>query len=120
MSIPYHSQNRKIGAAYEEKAAAYLKEQGYHILAQNFICRQGELDIVAKDKEYLVFVEVKYRKSGMYGQAIESISYQKMKRIYATARYYMYCNNFSENTPCRFDVIAFENQEMIHIKDAFW
>ena len=56
--------NHKTGAEYEQKAGAYLEEQGYEILEYNFRCRAGEIDIVARDGEYLVFCEVKYRASG--------------------------------------------------------
>ena len=53
---------REIGSGYEEMAAAYLIEQGYKIVVRNFSGRRGEIDIIARDGEYLVFVEVKYRR----------------------------------------------------------
>ena len=54
---------RKVGTDYEKQAAEYLKKKGLKILEQNFYCRMGEIDIIAKDREYLVFVEVKYRRN---------------------------------------------------------
>ncbi len=54
---------RQTGAAYEEQAARFLLEQGYQILERNYRCRQGEIDVIARDGSYLVFVEVKYRSS---------------------------------------------------------
>ena len=58
---------RKIGQDNENAAAEYLKQQGYEILAQNFYTRMGEIDLIARDDEYLVFVEVKYRRSASAG-----------------------------------------------------
>ena len=60
----YRCSKRKTGAEYEQKAGAYLEGQGYEILEYNYRCRTGEIDIVARDGEYLVFCEVKYRASG--------------------------------------------------------
>lgn len=58
---------RQTGAAYERCAGEYLRTQGYELIAYNFRCRQGEIDIIARDGRYLVFVEVKYRKNGQSG-----------------------------------------------------
>ena len=52
---------RKIGTAYEQEAVLFLKQKGYRIIARNYYCKQGEIDIIAVDQNYLVFVEVKYR-----------------------------------------------------------
>ncbi len=54
---------RTVGAVYEKRAGAYLKQQGYELLEYNFCCRSGEIDLIAKDGAYLVFVEVKYRRT---------------------------------------------------------
>lgn len=109
---------REIGTAYENKAVLYLQEQGYQVIKQNFRCRQGEIDIIAKDREYLVFIEVKYRKNAYEGAALEAVTTQKQRRIIQAARYYLYHIKCTER-PCRFDVIAFEGKEMVHIKNAF-
>lgn len=58
------SNTRNTGTSYERKAAEYLEQQGLVILKHNYRCRQGEIDLIARDKEYLVFVEVKYRSHG--------------------------------------------------------
>ena len=60
---------RQTGTAYERRAGEYLKEQGYELIGYNFRCRQGEIDIIARDGRYLVFVEVKYRGGGGPGEA---------------------------------------------------
>ena len=59
---------RELGFQYEEEAVRYLKDQGYRILCRNFSCRQGEIDIVAKEGCYLCFVEVKYRGTARWGR----------------------------------------------------
>ena len=68
--------NRSVGAEYEKIAMSYLEKQGYEIIECNFFCSYGEIDVIAKDKEYLVFLEVKYRKNTKYSLsfAITSIS----------------------------------------------
>ncbi len=111
---------REIGTAYEKKAVLFLQNQGYQIIKQNFRCRQGEIDIIAKDREYLVFIEVKYRKNAYEGAALEAVTPQKQHKIMRTAKYYLY-TTASEGfeRPCRFDVIAFEGEKMIHIQNAF-
>lgn len=110
---------RKIGTVYENKAVLFLQEKGCRIIKQNFRCRQGEIDIIAKDREYLVFIEVKYRKNAYQGAALEAVSLQKQRRIIQAARYYLYIAAEYAQTPCRFDVIAFEGEELYHIKNAF-
>lgn len=110
---------RKIGQDNENAAAEYLKQQGYEILAQNFYTRMGEIDLIARDDEYLVFVEVKYRRSASAGYPEESVTRQKQQRIIRTARYYMLKNKITENTPCRFDVLAIEGTKIRLIKNAF-
>ena len=110
---------RTIGAEYEKKAGAYLASMGYHILEYNFRNRQGEIDIVARDGPYLVFVEVKYRASGRNGHPVEAVDFRKQRGICRTARYYLMTKGFSMDTPCRFDVVAAEGQGISVIKDAF-
>ena len=71
---------RKTGAVYEERAAAYLIQHGFQILEKNFYCRQGEIDLVGIHGEYLVFVEVKYRKSKGKGLPEEAVTAAKQHR----------------------------------------
>lgn len=110
--------NRKIGTKYEQNAIAFLKKKGYHILNKNFFCKFGEIDIVAQDNEYLVFVEVKYRSNSSMGLALESITTAKRQKLIKTAEYYLYVNKRFD-CPCRFDVIAFDNGSVQHIENAF-
>lgn len=82
-------QNKITGNYGEEIACVYLKKQGYKILARNYRIRGGEIDIVAKDGETLVFIEVKTRWSHEYGPPTESMTFWKIKALLKTARFYV-------------------------------
>ena len=69
--------NRAKGSIYEEKIAAFLKQSGFVILERNYRCKQGEIDIIAKDGKYFVFIEVKFRASGSAGFSLEAIDHRK-------------------------------------------
>ena len=77
-----------MGSIYEEKIAAFLKQNGFVILERNYRCKQGEIDIIAKDGSYFVFIEVKYRASGSAGFSLEAIDHRKALRIRNAAVYY--------------------------------
>lgn len=110
---------RCLGAGKEKIAADFLREQGYTILDKNFFCHGGEIDIIASEGDYLVFVEVKYRKNTRYGYPEEAVTAVKMKRIIKAARYYMYKNHYNENIPCRFDVVGILDDEIRLTRNAF-
>ena len=110
---------RKIGTDYEKLAGAYLQQQGYEILAYNFRCRIGEIDIVVRDGKYLVFVEVKYRGSSQAGNPLEAVHFKKQQSISRTASYYCLKHGYGENTPCRFDVVGICGEEYVLVKNAF-
>lgn len=116
--------SRELGTYGEEQAALYLRSKGYDILKMNFRCRTGEIDIIASDMDYLVFVEVKLRKNGNYGTAAEYVMYTKQRRILSAARYYL-AGKKLEKQP-RFDVVEViapqgekEKPKINHIEDAF-
>lgn len=73
---------RKIGTAYEQEAVLFLKQKGYRIIARNYYCKQGEIDIIAVDQNYLVFVEVKYRSKKKSTSALEAVTLQKQTSYY--------------------------------------
>lgn len=89
----------------EELARKYLKEQGYRILEMNYRIRGGEIDIVARDGEYLVFVEVKARWSHEYGPPAESITPWKIKYLLKTAQFYLLKIKW-EDKPYRLDFVS--------------
>lgn len=110
---------RATGAFYEQKAGAFLEQKGYVILERNFRNRNGEIDIIARDGEYLCFIEVKYRTTNDWGNPLEAVDARKQNQIRRIAQYYMMKQGMSEWTPCRFDVIAFEGEQITHIENAF-
>lgn len=113
---------RRVGAEYEEVACNYLKELGYTIIEKNYRNRIGEIDIVAKDNDFYVFVEVKYRKNNNFGTPFEAVDYRKQNRIRNVARGYLYEKHISQYTMVRFDVVGItsENGTKIELlKNAF-
>lgn len=92
------------GRVGEDAATYYLQKEGYIIICRNFSCFQGEIDIIAKDGNNLVFVEVKTRTSTRYGEAKEAVDENKQKHIYKAAEYYLYKNRL-EDKFVRIDVI---------------
>ena len=110
---------RAVGSRYEAEAAVFLEKLGYKILEQNYRDRLGEIDIVARDGRYLVFVEAKYRGSGRCGYPEEAVDRGKQQRIRHTAQYYLYRHHCGENTACRFDVVSVEGEEIRVMKNAF-
>lgn len=110
---------RSLGTKHEQIAAEYLKTMGYLITETNFRCRQGEIDLIARDGEYLVFVEVKYRADSRAGEPEEAVTPAKRRTILQVARFYLYCHRLPETTKCRFDVVAIKGDKVRVIKDAF-
>lgn len=109
---------REIGSKYEHVAGNYLEQQGYKILEYNYRCRRGEIDMIAQDGEYLVFCEVKYRKGGMAGSAVEAVDVYKQRKLWKTAEYYLLRHGLY-HVPCRFDVIGIEDNRIDLVKNAF-
>jgi putative endonuclease len=99
--------NKSFGNEGEDIAAGYLKSEGYEIIERNYRFHKGEIDIVAKDNNsnYLVFVEVKSRKSLEFGEPEYAITPAKSKQLKRMANYYL-VDNHVKNTDCRLDVIT--------------
>lgn len=93
-----------IGKEGEDKAIKYLQKQGYKIIQRNFECRQGEIDIIAKDKEEYVFIEVKTRQNFHYGMPCDAVTEKKQNHIWNATKYYLYSHKL-ESKFVRFDVI---------------
>lgn len=118
-------QRKAVGDRGELLAAAHLVKQQYTILAQKWRCRSGEIDIIAKSAEELVFVEVRTRStSGTFGTPLESINYRKQAQVRKTAQIYLHRMNCLD-ARIRFDVIAIQLgrygsvAELQHIVNAF-
>lgn len=110
---------RQTGADKEKLAAVFLEEHGMLITERNFRNRQGEIDIIGYHNQYLVFVEVKYRRSGIKGNALEAVGLQKQKQICKVADYYRYIHRLGMNTMVRYDVIAIQGEDIQWIQNAF-
>jgi len=113
-----------LGCFGEDAACSYLEQQGYQILARNFRCKMGEIDIVAAKGEIIAFVEVKTRQSLLYGAPCEAVTWKKQRHIIKTASYYIHGNHrLDSRFSYRFDVIevivAGDITEFLHIEGAF-
>jgi putative endonuclease len=108
---------QRAGMDQEDKAVMFLRSHGYTIVSRNWWCRFGEIDIIARDGDQLVFVEVRARQSDSHGSPEETVSLRKRKRIIAAAQIYL--SNKDCDLAVRFDVVTiFGNDFRLH-KDAF-
>ena len=110
---------RKKGAAYEQVAAAYLQNHGVRILERNYRNRRGEIDLIGKDGEYTIFIEVKYRKDDEKGSPAEAVNFAKQKTICKVADYYRMTHGMGEFSAVRYDVVAIEGEIITWYKNAF-
>jgi len=110
---------REIGTIKEDLAGKFLIDNGLSILEKNYRVRSGEIDIIARDGSYLVFVEVKYRKTASSGHPEEAVNYNKMKQICKVSNHYRIYKKIPDNQSIRFDVIAIEGDEIRWYKNAF-
>ena len=106
-------ERHELGKTGEEIGTQYLINNGYKLIIRNFRCRQGEVDIIAKDKDEIVFIEVKTRRNTNYGYPIDAVDKRKQKHILNASKYYVYKNKL-EKRKIRFDVIE------IYKKDKFY
>ena len=102
---------RDVGTFYEDIAAEYIRNNGGKIIKRNFRSRQGEIDIIARDGEYLCFVEVKYRAGDKYGDALEAVGSAKQRTVCKVSKVYIRMNGGDFDTPMRYDVIAVNASE---------
>ncbi len=117
------SPRQVAGHAVEAAAERHLVDAGLSTLARNVTYRMGELDLVMRDRDAIVFVEVRYRRGNDYGGAAASITHAKRARIVAAARWYLMRNPKLADAPCRFDVVAVEGgddaRRVEWLRDAF-
>ncbi|MFA5959649.1 MAG: YraN family protein [Tatlockia sp.] len=111
----------KQGLAAEEKARHFLIKKGFQWIESNYRCRWGEIDLIMRDKNYLVFIEVRARTSSAYGGAAASITYSKRQKLIKSAEHYLLTKKWQGNCPVRFDVVSMDgaNSEMEWINNAF-
>lgn len=111
--------NREVGNIYETKSVEILIKENYEILKRNYRNRYGEIDIIARKNNLIIFIEVKYRATSKYGYGSEAVDKKKIKRIYKTAMQYLLENNFQENQ-CRFDCISYLGKDFKWDKNIVW
>lgn len=111
---------RQKGAQKEQQVCAYLSSKGVKVTERNFRSKHGEIDVIGYDGEYLVFFEVKYRRSASKGSAAEAVGSAKQRRICRTADYYRVIHHCPEDMPLRFDVVAIDGDKLTWIKNAFY
>jgi putative endonuclease len=106
------------GRASEDRAVRALRERGYQIVERNYRCKLGEIDIVAREGDALVFVEVRSRTDAAHGTALDTVTPAKQRRIARVAEHYLAARRPSFRA-CRFDVVGITGGELTIVQDAF-
>lgn len=108
----------KPGAQAERLAAQYLQRKGLALVETNFRCRFGEIDLILREGETLIFAEVRQRRNNDYGGAAASIDSHKQRRLILTAQHYL--SGLPHTPPCRFDAVLLDAAENVEwVKNAF-
>lgn len=110
---------REKGSEYERKAAAYLEQQGFQTLSFRFSCRQGEIDLIGIEKDELVFVEVKYRRTSAMGFPEEAVDRIKQERICRCSSLFLLKHPEYRHLQVRYDVVAICGEEYRWYRNAF-
>lgn len=117
--------NQRRGQLSEQYAQQYLEQHGLTLVEKNYHFElgshiRGEIDLIMRDKDYLVFVEVRFRLKDTFGNSLETINRKKQRTLIRAASYYLTENNLYDKVACRFDCIGInQQQEIIWIIDAF-
>jgi putative endonuclease len=117
------SDKKQLGSWGEQQAASFLTTQGYRIITQNYRCRYGEIDLIAKDKTVWCFIEVKTRQTASFGDGYQAVTPLKRRHMYKAAIFYLSQAGLMEE-PARFDIVSIDfysqTEYRIHlIKNAF-
>lgn len=113
---PARTDKQRSGDAAEDAALAYLLTQGLIMVERNFRCRGGEIDLIMQERDTLVFVEVRRRRSASHGGALASVTRTKQKRLIMAAQVYL--QRYGQPPACRFDVIGYDGDHMSWLKNA--
>ncbi len=105
------------GEEAEHLARDFLRQQGYEIIAERYRWRGGEIDLIARDGNFLVFIEVRSRSKELFGLPEETIDHKKQRKILLTAQHYL--TQYPTNLDIRFDVVALSGGQVRLYKDAF-
>jgi putative endonuclease len=107
---------QKTGDIGEEQALTHLKNAGLQLVERSFLCKGGEIDLVMKDQDVLVFVEVRKRSKRQFGGSLASITPTKQKRMIHAAEVYL--QKIKPLPACRFDVVAIDNEELKWLRNV--
>lgn len=115
---------KQLGIKGEKEALSFLEKKGYEILEKNFRCVLGEIDIIMKHGEELVFIEVRSRTDTFFGEPYETVNMKKQNKLYKLAEYYLNLKEL-DDISCRFDVLSLilthdgSVRKIEHIENAF-
>ncbi|MBW7887659.1 MAG: YraN family protein [Bacteroidetes bacterium] len=113
---------RAIGKNWEETAEQFLRAKGFEIIERNYVYNHGEIDLIAKENEEIVFIEVKFRNNARFGLPEEFVTPKKQERIRRTAEGFAAERNIT-NISCRFDVVSIHMEKgkptITHLRNAF-
>lgn len=105
------------GFIYELRAAQYVRAQGYKVLERRFRAADGEIDLIARDGDVIVFIEVKSRPGNRLGGGAAAVDFDKMRRVHDAAAVYL--SRRAPEAACRFDILEFTRAGVRHMKNAF-
>jgi len=108
------------GQQAEAIASNYLQQNGLKPFKSNFSSKFGEIDLIMLDNEFLVFIEVRYRKKTQYGHPLETINYAKQQKILKTIQYFLIKNPSYNHMPCRIDAIAIHSETQKSSEQIDW
>lgn len=108
------------GQYAENLALNYLQKQGLIRLQENYSCKHGEIDLIMRDNEFIVFIEVRYRKKTQFGHPLETINYAKQKKIIKTIQYFLIKNPQFNQLACRIDAVAINSQTQSRPDEIDW
>lgn len=118
------NKGQDTGSLAEQLACQFLQKKGLGLLQKNYRCFHGEIDLIMRDQDIIVFVEVRSRSGSDFGNALESINYPKIKKVIKAATHYLQRKNWLDNIQSRFDVVAIQSNigkiiQFEWIKNAF-
>jgi putative endonuclease len=108
-----------VGNLAEQRACQFLQAQGLKLITQNFRTIHGEIDLIMREGDEIVFIEVRSRAKNDYGTPIESINKNKQKKVIKTSLIFLQQRNWLDKVNCRFDVIGVNQDHLEWIQDAF-
>jgi putative endonuclease len=110
---------RATGDRFEGAALSFLQARGLRLAQANFLCRHGEIDLIMREGEAIVFVEVRYRSDARFGGALASVTAAKRRKLISAAHLWLAWHPREASRPCRFDVVAFEGNTPEWVRGAF-